>query len=249
MAVYDRAVGAVEKSERFAVFNIYLRKGAEIYGVTRTRQIYEKAIELLEDSEARIMSQRFAELETKLGEIDRARAIFSHCSQMSDPRSAPEFWQAWKDFEVKHGNEDTLREMLRIKRSVQHTYNTQVNMMSAQMLSGAIQNSAPPPAGKQDEMKMLEEKMSSSADKENRPTDAQARSNIMFVRGETQSKEVEEAQKNQVTNNPDEIDIDDDDDEDEESENEEESKKGSFGGFEKQAIPSEVFGGLRKEDD
>ena len=250
MAVYDRAVGAVEKSERFAVFNIYLRKGAEIYGVTRTRQIYEKAIELLEDSEARIMSQRFAELETKLGEIDRARAIFSHCSQMSDPRSAPEFWQAWKDFEVKHGNEDTLREMLRIKRSVQHTYNTQVNMMSAQMLSGAIQNSAPPPAGKQDEMKMLEEKMS-SADKENRPTDAQARSNIMFVRGETQSKEVEEAQKNQVTNNPDEIDIDDDDDEDEdeESENEEESKKGSFGGFEKQAIPSEVFGGLRKEDD
>merc|ERR1719158_2608291 len=182
MAVYDRAVSAVEKSERFAVFNIYLRKGAEIYGVTRTRQIYEKAIELLEDSEARIMSQRFAELETKLGEIDRARAIFSHCSQMSDPRSAPEFWQAWKDFEVKHGNEDTLREMLRIKRSVQHTYNTQVNMMSAQMLSGAIQKSAPPPAGKQDEMKMLEEKMS-SADKENRPTDAQARSNIMFVRG------------------------------------------------------------------
>merc|ERR1712113_1134818 len=113
--------------------------------------------------------------------------------------------------------------------------------MSAQMLSGAIQNSAPQPTGKQDEMKMLEEKMSSSADKENRPTDAQARSNIMFVRGETQSKEVEEAQKNQVTNNPDEIDIDDDD--------EDESKKGSFGGFEKQAIPSEVFGGLRKEDD
>jgi hypothetical protein len=28
--------------------------------------------------------------------------------------------------QVKHGNEDTLREMLRIKRSVQATYNTQV---------------------------------------------------------------------------------------------------------------------------
>ena len=46
------------------------------------------------------------------------------------------FWNAWKDFEVRHGNEDTLREMLRIKRSVEHQYNTQVNMMSAQMLSG-----------------------------------------------------------------------------------------------------------------
>merc|ERR1711963_579305 len=133
------------------------------------------------------------------------------------------------DFEVKHGNEDTLREMLRIKRSVQHTYNTQVNMMSAQMLSGAIQNSVPAPPAKQDDMKMLEEKM--SADKENRP-DAQARSNIMFVRGETQSKEAEEAQKNQAISNPDEIDIDDDDDE---SEEEEETSKSSFSGIEKQA--------------
>lgn len=40
-------------------------------------------------------------------------------------------------FEVKHGNEDTVREMLRIKRSVQATYNTQVNFMSAQMLAAA----------------------------------------------------------------------------------------------------------------
>lgn len=36
------------------------------------------------------------------------------------------FWQTWKEFEVRHGNEDTMREMLRIKRSVQATYNTQV---------------------------------------------------------------------------------------------------------------------------
>lgn len=38
-----------------------------------------------------------------------------------------DFWQTWKDFEVRHGNEDTMREMLRIKRSVQATYNTQVS--------------------------------------------------------------------------------------------------------------------------
>ena len=35
---------------------------------------------------------------------------------------------------MKHGNEDTVREMLRIKRSVQATFNTQVNFMSTQML-------------------------------------------------------------------------------------------------------------------
>ncbi|CAF4918818.1 unnamed protein product, partial [Rotaria socialis] len=62
---------------------------------------------------------RYADLERKLGEIDRGRAIYSHCSQMCDPRIHNDFWQTWKEFEIKHGNEDTMREMLRIKRSVQ----------------------------------------------------------------------------------------------------------------------------------
>lgn len=34
----------------------------------------------------------------------------------------------WHDFEVRHGNEDTFREMLRIKRSVQAQFNTQVSV-------------------------------------------------------------------------------------------------------------------------
>ena len=71
---------------------------------------------------------KYAELETKLGEIDRARGIFSHGSQMSDPRTSKSYWKAWQEFEVRHGNEDTFREMLRIKRSVQAQYNTQVSM-------------------------------------------------------------------------------------------------------------------------
>ena len=45
-------------------------------------------------------------------------------------RVTADFWQTWKEFEVKHGNEDTLREMLRIKRSVQAVYNTQVRVMT-----------------------------------------------------------------------------------------------------------------------
>ncbi|MGH0155679.1 UNVERIFIED_CONTAM: hypothetical protein FKN15_029686 [Acipenser sinensis] len=47
------------------------------------------------------------------------------------------FWQTWKEFEIRHGNEDTIREMLRIKRSIQATYNTQVNFMSSQMLKAS----------------------------------------------------------------------------------------------------------------
>lgn len=31
----------------------------------------------------------------------------------------PRFWKVWRGFEVQHGNEDTFRDMLRVKRSVQ----------------------------------------------------------------------------------------------------------------------------------
>ncbi len=42
MSVYERAAEAVPKQEKFYIYNVYLKKAAEIYGVTRTRQIYEK---------------------------------------------------------------------------------------------------------------------------------------------------------------------------------------------------------------
>ena len=61
-------------------------------------------------------------MERRLGEIDRARAIYGHASQFCDPRTNPAFWQKWESFEVQHGNEDTFKEMLRIKRSVQAQY-------------------------------------------------------------------------------------------------------------------------------
>jgi hypothetical protein len=42
--------------------------------------------------------------------------------------------------QVKHGNEDTLREMLRIKRSVQATYNTQVTAWPLVFSSCSVEN-------------------------------------------------------------------------------------------------------------
>lgn len=46
MAVYERATQAVEAEERHHMFNIYIKRAAEIYGVTYTRAIYQKAIEV-----------------------------------------------------------------------------------------------------------------------------------------------------------------------------------------------------------
>lgn len=46
MAVYERSTQAVEPEERHLMFNIYIKRAAEIYGVTHTRAIYQKAIEV-----------------------------------------------------------------------------------------------------------------------------------------------------------------------------------------------------------
>jgi len=250
MAVYDRAISAVEKKEQAEVYNIYLRKAAEIYGVTRTRQIYEKAIETLGETDSRTMCIRFAEMETKLGEIDRARAIYSHASQMCDPRVTQDFWQIWKEFEVKHGNEDTLREMLRIKRSVQAVYNTQVNMMASAMMNndsgglGTVADLAPSlTMGLKDDMWRLEARGAES-DVKNGGGTGSNQSNIMFVRGETQSKAVQEMVS---AENPDEIDISEDDDDDEEMDIKE--KEPTISQIEEMDVPDKVFGGLKKDND
>ena len=52
----------MDAKEQAEVYNIYLRKAAEIYGVTRTRQIYEKAIETLKEADSRDMCIRFSQL-------------------------------------------------------------------------------------------------------------------------------------------------------------------------------------------
>uniref|UniRef100_A0A8C4QSM6 XPA binding protein 2 n=1 Tax=Eptatretus burgeri TaxID=7764 RepID=A0A8C4QSM6_EPTBU len=238
MAVYDRATCAVESGERYDMFNIYLRRAAEIYGVTYTRAIYQKAVEMLPDNQARDMCIRFADMECKLGEIDRARAIYSYCSQMSDPRVTASFWQTWKEFEIKHGNEDTVREMLRIKRSVQATYNTQVNFMTAQMLAvsgsaapGTVSDLAP---GRTDEMRMLEQKaqrLAGEAEKD------KPKEKILFVRGDTTQNELEQLTQQQA--NPDEINIDSDDGGSDKEPDEVQ--------LEQKTVPTEVFGGLKQD--
>ena len=122
MRIYERATRAVSDEDRFEMFTFYITKSASNFGLTSTRPIYERAIAALPDKEARDMCLKFAEMERRLGEIDRARAIFGHASQFCDPRTTPAFWSKWEAFEVQHGNEDTFKEMLRIKRSVQAQY-------------------------------------------------------------------------------------------------------------------------------
>jgi pre-mRNA-splicing factor SYF1 len=132
------------------MFTVYIAKATANYGLPATRPIYERALEVLPDKQTAEMCLRFAALERKLGEIDRARAIYAHASQFCDPRVNPKFWAEWNSFEIETGSEDTFREMLRIKRSVQAQFNTEASYLAAQTLStkrgnGASAEPTPPP--------------------------------------------------------------------------------------------------------
>ena len=67
---------------------------------------------------------------TKLASFSRLKVYVRYVS-LFNFQTNNKFWDAWKQFEIKYGNEDTVREMLRIKRSVQATYNTQVRMTTS----------------------------------------------------------------------------------------------------------------------
>jgi pre-mRNA-splicing factor SYF1 len=68
---------------------------------------------------------KFSKFERKLGEIDRARDIYAHLAQFANPRLARNeeaFWAKWERFEVFHGNEETYKDFMKMKRSVELRY-------------------------------------------------------------------------------------------------------------------------------
>ncbi|KAL6771434.1 XAB2 [Auxenochlorella protothecoides x Auxenochlorella symbiontica] len=164
MQIYEEAVQKVPVGERLSVYDVYLARASEFFGIGKVREVYETAIEAqppfaLSDADTRTLCLRYAHLEQKLGEVDRARAIYVHASALADPRRDAAFWSDWNAFEVQHGHEETFREMLRIKRSVaasfsQTHFNTTVVDAVAVAAKAMAAGGAPPPAV--DDMAALE---------------------------------------------------------------------------------------------
>lgn len=212
MRIYERATRAVADEDRAEMFEFYITKSASNFGLTSTRSIYERAIAALPDREAGKMCVKFAEMERRLGEIDRARAIYGHASQFCDPRVDAEFWRKWEGFEVQHGNEDTFKEMLRIKRSVQAQFNTDVNFIASQAVARQQQAAEAGQGDDEDDegVKMNGEKADAMA-----ALERQARAPVGFVaassgpEGGNRPKTNGEAAAAAV--NTDEIEIDDED--------------------------------------
>ncbi|PIA13530.1 hypothetical protein COEREDRAFT_104057 [Coemansia reversa NRRL 1564] len=120
LRVYERATRAVPSgNDRLEMFRYYAAKTKELLGLPAVRTVYERGIEELGDNQALLFALDYATAERRLGEIDRARALYAYASQFADPQIEKQLWETWQEFEVEHGNEDTFKEMLRLKRSVQ----------------------------------------------------------------------------------------------------------------------------------
>jgi len=258
MEVYHRAARAVPKPERMSIYDLYIAKASEFFGIGKVREIYETAIEAeppheLPDEDVRSLALRYAQLERKLGEIDRARAIFIHASALCDPRRDKTFWSEWKQFEVAHGNEDTFREMLRIQRSVAASY-SHVQLQStidAAKLAQQIPQDLEDGSGAKrtradfDSMAALEEQaMQQEAAAAAAAAPRTALSGFVSAgviqQGQDQSKDT---QAKQALENPEEIDLGA-----EQGEGSGEERGGAEededAGVQQRSVPSEVFGSL-----
>ena len=124
LSVYRSMCDKVPKEEKLTAYKLFIAKTKKYLGVTATRDIYQEALEKLDDSSISALCLDFSKMETNLQQYDRARAILAYGAQTADPRRLPEYWKAWNEFEIAHGNEETFREMLRIKRSVEAAFST-----------------------------------------------------------------------------------------------------------------------------
>ena len=138
LTVYERCAVAVPEEEKLKAYQLYIAKAETFYGATRTRPIYEAAIAACNDADSAKICLQYSDLEKSLGEIDRARAALKFGAQLCDPARDPVYWTRWHDFEVSFGNEETFRDMLRIKRSVQAQFST-VNY-NAEQMDGQVKN-------------------------------------------------------------------------------------------------------------
>ncbi|CAI5439304.1 unnamed protein product [Caenorhabditis angaria] len=236
LSIYNRAASGVDRSDMHLLYNIYIKKVQEMYGIAQCRPIFERAIAELPEDKSRSMSLRYAQLETTVGEIDRARAIYAHAAEISDPKVHVKFWDTWKTFEVAHGNEATVRDMLRVRRSVEASYNVNVTLTSVQMRVDAERKAQETTSGSSSNaMEQLDQQ--NSGENSTITQVSMNKGNISFVRGAGKTVQQD------TTENPDEIDLGDDDDDDrEEGENDENEDME----IDTKTIPAQIFGSLKK---
>lgn len=247
LGVYNQMCQKVPASEKYTAYELFIAKTIKFMGQTASRDVYQSAIQDLDDVSASQLCLDFAKMETSLNEIDRARAIYTYGAQMADPRRNEEFWKGWNDFEISHGNEETFREMLRIKRSVEASFST-VNYNASGMSATAGKSET---LSNEEAMKMIADREGVELEphQTNQPIDGFVGAKRTAESANLEDMEERVAKLRKATESvpvddgdADEIDIDDLDDEDENEAEAPPSK--SVQDVSTKAVPAAVFGGL-----
>ncbi|KAH9260449.1 hypothetical protein BASA81_001619 [Batrachochytrium salamandrivorans] len=112
------------KGKRLEAYLHWGKQSELFFGSQSVRPIFDQAMRDAELNDEQVVAVciHFSHAEQRLGELDRARAIYKHGAFFQDPALHQSLWDAWNSFEVLFGNEDTFREMLRVKRTVQVHY-------------------------------------------------------------------------------------------------------------------------------
>lgn len=262
LGVYQQMCQKVPAEEKYTAYQLFIAKTAKFLGQTATRDIYQNAIQDLEDGPASKLCLDFAEMETSLQEIDRARAVLTYGAQMADPRRNDEYWNTWNEFEIEHGNEETFREMLRVKRSVEASFST-VNYNAAEMSGTAAKTET---LSNEEAMKMIAEREGMEYDHRN--ADTSTLSGFVSSKRNAQAANLEDVEARVAklrkatagvtesnptddgANDADEIDIDDELDDEEDDGGDKETSGGSSVAVKDvstKAVPAAVFGGLAKQ--
>jgi len=272
LSVYKQMCQVVPVEDKYTAYRLFVVKTAKYLGKTATREIYQNAIQDLKDSTAAKLCLDFANMETSLREIDRARAVLAYGAQMADPRLNIEYWNAWNEFEISHGSEETFREMLRVKRSMEASFST-INYNAAQM--NGTGTTATEGLSNEVAMKMITQRdgidMDSStsvvfgsvANSSSGKRSAQAASlkdmeeRVLKLRKATRTLDQKNASDeidinellDEIEGDADEIEIEDGDDESEDEANDNNENDGATEKVQDiitKVVPAAVFGGLAK---
>ncbi|KAI6116899.1 hypothetical protein EDD16DRAFT_1590957 [Pisolithus croceorrhizus] len=131
----------------FEIWNIYLSKFIRRYGGTkleRARDLFEQA---LEKCPPKAPPANYG--------LPATRPIYERAIEVLPAKQTAEmclrtkFWTEWNSFEIETGSEDTFREMLRIKRSVQAQFNTEASYLACTNSEASPQPSDPMAAAEQ----------------------------------------------------------------------------------------------------
>mmetsp|Transcript_16009 Transcript_16009/g.48093 ORF Transcript_16009/g.48093 Transcript_16009/m.48093 type:complete len:1025 (+) Transcript_16009:175-3249(+) len=238
LAIYDRACRHVAEEDQPQMYQLYVGRATALFGVGRTREIFEQAIARLRHDQVADICVQFATLETKLGEIDRARSILAHGAQYCDPTHRMDYWKNWHQFEVQHGNEETFAEMLRLRRSVQAQYSSQINLVKAAR-SGSS-------AGDLIDTGINKRKRTTTDQMEALDSQAEATNASAAARGDGQLKATEGVV---IAHNSEDMELDEDsddsdNDDDTEARAQDPSASESSADVEQVNVPAAVFGAL-----